>query len=180
MSTLFDLSHETPRAVGNVQKGASSKAAGALARGAYGSVRELILAFRPKVDWRPLSRQLAVGPTHGNVVSIDGTQLARQVLVALAKGEPGCPELAELMREARRAFQSVSRRGFDEEGLRSGDSAQAFADGVGALDEVAQCLKAFLNVLDRMALPCGTWSRQFDDDEEQFRTQFHRIYGASL
>lgn len=140
----------------------------------------LILAFRPKVDWRPLSRQLAVGPTHGNVVSIDGTQLARQVLVALAKGEPGCPELAELMREARRAFQSVSRRGFDEEGLRSGDSAQAFADGVGALDEVAQCLKAFLNVLDRMALPCGTWSRQFDDDEEQFRTQFHRIYGASL
>ncbi|MCH7615444.1 MAG: hypothetical protein IH978_06890 [Nitrospinae bacterium] len=40
MSFTCRLSHEFSRATGDVQKGALSKAAGALARGAYGLVRE--------------------------------------------------------------------------------------------------------------------------------------------
>ncbi len=40
MQFAFDSFYELPKGIGDVQKGALSKAAGALARGAYGLVRE--------------------------------------------------------------------------------------------------------------------------------------------
>ena len=139
----------------------------------------LILTFSPQADLRSLGPQPAALAGQENVVAIDTARIVRRAFSVLAEGTPDCPELARLMRDAKRAFQSVSRRGFDEDSLKFHDIASGFAEGVEALDEIAQSLEVFREALGRPP-PRGSWPGQFDHDAGRFLAQFHRIYGARV
>ena len=137
----------------------------------------LILAFRPQADFSHLGASLAGG--EGNLVTLDAAQLARRLLKAIAAGHPGSPDLAALMRESKRAFQSITRRGFDEASLESGDLDDAFAEGVMALQPLARQLVAFREALKRPPTTPGSWAQQFEEDVAVFRDAFSRIYGVT-
>ena len=130
----------------------------------------LILFFRPQAELAPLGRDLA-GP---NVVALDQARLSRQILERLAQGEQRPAELDQLMAEAKRAFQSVSRRGFTQQEIAEQEVIQGFAEGIGAMTELAERLGALCRLLG-----AGAWQERFGRDREVFERHFQLIYGGT-
>ncbi|MEM7224222.1 MAG: hypothetical protein AAF495_14665 [Pseudomonadota bacterium] len=130
----------------------------------------LILFFRPQAELAPLGRDLA----GANVVALDQARLSREILERLSTSEARPVELSQLMGEAKRAFQSISRRGFSQKEIAEQEVIQGFAEGIGVLTELAECLGAFCR-----RLGTGDGRARFARDREIFERQFQLIYGGS-
>ena len=86
-------------------------------------------------------------------------------------------DIAEALKEARKAYLSVNRKGFTDERVENPEITQAFVIGVQALLELREQLSLFCNVLSKSHLPCRDWKQQFQSDCTTFRRQFYVLYG---
>ncbi len=140
----------------------------------------LVLALRPDIDLRPLATFLIAGAKDGKVVQLDGVAIRERFIAAMADPRVVGVELASLMREASKAFRSLSRQGFGTDEAARPGADDGFASGVEPMIEIRRQLRAFSHKLGRMRLPQGDWEEQFRADAEIFRGQFLSLYGVAV
>ncbi len=134
--------------------------------------------LRPDIDWRPLRRLLFRQDEEHNVVTLAGGKFGERLLLVLEDPAAGGAAMASLMRDARRAFKSLGRRGFREHEIQAPDVVEGVVAGIQPLLDLRRELAVFRDRLSSLRLPEADWPSQFDRDRQVFRNQFFMIYGV--
>jgi hypothetical protein len=94
-------------------------------------------------------------------------------------GEPQVEKaaMADVLAEAKQAFRSFSRQGFDEDRLDDEDVIAGFRAGVEALVATKEQIAVFLDSLRRIDANDPDLGHWFQQDREVFAGQFARLYG---
>lgn len=137
----------------------------------------LLVELKPDLDFSDLARALQDPDDRDKVVPLREAALAAQAGRVLTNPSLMGEAAAKVLDEARKAFQSVNRRGFSDECAEDPDLAEGFVRGAQILLWLRQQLVLFCELLGRVHLPSGTWDRQFQTDLVAFRRQFHVLYG---
>ncbi len=85
--------------------------------------------------------------------------------------------MADVLAEARRAFRSFSRQGFDENSLDDDDVVAGFEAGASALVTTREQIDVFLDTLRRIDDEEANLGHWFQRDRKVFAGQFARLYG---
>lgn len=151
----------------------------ALARNRHSSAINLVIALRPQADFTPLRKVLEVDQGgEGNVVMLRAASIADRFLEVIEDADQVGEEISGLMNDARKAFRGISRLGFSEAEVDTGDIQEGFADGAMTLIEIGAQLSAFTEFLSRVSLPESNWEGQFAADKTEFSKQFELLYGG--
>lgn len=97
--------------------------------------------------------------------------------IRLVGDDPPADRVQAAAEAARRAFQGLSRQGFDEALLDEAEHVEGFRVGAGALLAIGMQLEAFLGrigAIDQATPDLEDW---FELDRGVFRAQFAKIYG---
>lgn len=88
------------------------------------------------------------------------------------------PELNDLLRSARLAFEKTNRHGLAN--MPDPVAANAYADGANVLEELAATLDSYRAAVTRAVEPYGGLESVFSADLKRFREVFALLYGAYL
>ncbi len=124
----------------------------------------LLLACAPGVDLKSIVR--------GDRFRADVAAALRALIDPTASG----PELAALMLRARRAFQSLSRAGFEPDAADKSAIVDGHAAAAEPLVAVAARTARFRASLDRH--PAETWDQRFAEDGAVFAARLRSLYSA--
>jgi hypothetical protein len=140
----------------------------------------ILRTLRPSVDLEPMLGALARPEPRGDsVVPFSPAAMAERLVADLEDPDIADGTLAEVMKEARQAYRSCARQGFEPlDDMDHGD-ADRFLSGAEALSDLQKQVAGFCDRLDRIFLPRGGWTEQFAADREVFGEQFHLIYGGT-
>lgn len=143
---------------------------------------EAVLATAPDLDLSPLRSMVpeaAMADSGDNVVMLTAKSVSEHFITRLEDPALGGDDLSAFMRDARKAFQGISRQGFAE-AAPGPDIVEGFAAAAPLLAslkaEVATLREALVRLPDRAADLNGQYAR----DREVFRGVFGVIYGAYL
>jgi len=150
----------------------------ALARNRNREAINLIMALRPKLDFKRLKDLLTVEAVDDKVILLRAASVSDRFLSMIEDAARVGPDIAALMGEARKAFRGLSRQGFEEAKLGEAEIERGFAVGARTLVEVGAQVAAFVDLLNRLALPYADWDRQFAADKTEFSRQFEILYGG--
>jgi hypothetical protein len=151
-----------------------------LARNRKREAINLVLALRPDIDFSPLARLFDVSDHDDErVVVLRAASVSVQFLNVIEDAERVGPEIASLIAEARKAYRGLSRQGFGDDLADDADITEGFAQGAGTLLDMSGQVTAFVELLDRAALPEADWDAQFETDKRVFSDQFHVLYGGT-
>lgn len=147
-----------------------------LVRARRASAIDLLLGLYPDLDLKHLAQDFTgPGALGGNVVPLRGPTPTERFLDMLNVSERLDGELARIMEEARAAFRTLSRKGFNEADLDDEAIRDGFAAGAPALRTAHRDVAAFLDG----RLRDTDWGAAFADDSETFRRQFRILYGET-
>lgn len=150
----------------------------ALAQARHQMAISMVLSLRPNADYGRLANLFPdSGEEDGNLVVLDSDLIRERFFATLVRLEDDDGDLGEIFRAARSAFAKLSRRGFRAQDLDDPDMIDGFAAAADPLFEISDHLAKFCVRLDRVHLPCGAWSDQFDADRTIFKSQFELLYG---
>ena len=151
----------------------------ALARDRNRAAVSVMMALSPGLDFKPLEDVLEVDRSGSdNVVMLRAEAVSDQFLAVVENPAIVGPQIAALMGRAQAAFNGLSRQGFSSDIFDDPDAMQGFAAGSRALTDIAGQVGAFVERLDRLALPGSDWDGQFETDKDTFAKQFQLLYGG--
>jgi hypothetical protein len=132
---------------------------------------------------RPEAAHLIVACAGGIDLASLGQQLKQQAnmvaaLRALADPAVAGPELAALMLRARRAFQSLSRAGFEPDAANRPEIVEGHAAAAASIVRLAAHLRRFYAALARS--PAEVWERRFEADRAVFVARLRVLYSAAM
>jgi hypothetical protein len=137
-----------------------------LARAGRPEAVHLILACGQGIDLAALRRDQGRG---SDVAAL---------LQALADPAVAGAELAALMLRARRAYQSLSRAGFEPDAPSRPDIVDGHAAAAAPLVRLAARVARFRSALARR--PVGSWDARFADDRALFAARLRTLYASDL
>lgn len=149
----------------------------ALLRGRRAEAFEIILSLHSSIDVSALSRWLTRSSSGGAAVHLKDDYLER-IFLALENPKTINDEIARVVGGARRAFQAISRKGFNKDDLDDDKCIAAFASGAEPLLRIRERLGALFRDFARTRPPGGDWRTQFTLDRETFRGHFCFLYGV--
>ena len=152
----------------------------ALVRGKNEEAISLIMALRPDVDFSPLAGLLQIEEkTADNIVMLNSKSVSDRFLDMIDDADKIGKDLTILVADARKAFNGISRQGFDAKGLDESAVLDGFAVGGRIVLGVKEHLASFLKTLEDAQLPYENWASQFEADKEKFSKQFYILYEGS-
>jgi hypothetical protein len=152
----------------------------ALARNKNPEAINMVVTLRPDIDFSPLRNLLEVeNDADDNVIYLKPAHVSERFLSVIEDSAQVGNDIAGLMADARKAFRGISRQGFGEDTLDDADIEEGFAMGARSLIEIGGQVSAFIDLLERTALPKNDWEQQFTADKVEFSDQFAKLYGGA-